>query len=257
MTAPVFVDPAAATAAVGDLVRVEGDEARHAVTVQRRQVGERVNVVDGAGARAGGLIAATGDRWMDVRIDAVSRDRDPDVTLVQALAKGGRDEQAVEAAVELGATRIVPWASDRAIVQWRGPKAAKGREKWASLALAAAKQSRRAIVPAVDDAVATRQLAARVGEAVASGARVLVLHEAVATPIAGLTWADADTPVWLVVGPEGGISDAEVEALVAAGAEAVVLGPHVLRASSAGPAALAALAALRGHWGGPVTTLGG
>ncbi len=67
MTAPVFVDPAAATAAAGDVLRVEGDEARHAVTVQRRQVGERVDVVDGAGARAGGLIAATGDVTVNVQ----------------------------------------------------------------------------------------------------------------------------------------------------------------------------------------------
>ncbi|WP_062388195.1 16S rRNA (uracil(1498)-N(3))-methyltransferase [Demequina iriomotensis] len=248
MTAPVFVDPAAAEAAVGGTLRVDGDEARHAVTVQRRQVGERVDVVDGAGARASGVLIATGDRWMEIRVEAVGHDRDPEVTLVQALAKGGRDEQAVEAAVELGATRIVPWSSDRAIVQWRGPKAAKGVEKWASLALAAAKQSRRARVPAVDDAVTTRQLAARVRDAVAAGARVLVLHEDAAVPLAGLAWEDADQPVWIVVGPEGGISDAEVEALAAAGAVAVVLGPHVLRASSAGPAALAALGALRGHW---------
>ncbi|WP_062521153.1 16S rRNA (uracil(1498)-N(3))-methyltransferase [Demequina silvatica] len=257
MTAPVFVDPAAAAAAAGDVLRVEGDEARHAVTVQRRQAGERIDVVDGAGTRAAGVLVATGDRWMEVRVEAVSRDRDPEVTLVQALAKGGRDEQAVEAAVELGATRIVPWSSDRAIVQWRGPKAAKGREKWASLALAAAKQSRRAWVPAVDDALTTRQLAVRVAEVVASGVRVLLLHEVAATPLASLTWEDADAPVWLVVGPEGGISDAEIDALTAAGAEAVVLGPHVLRASSAGPAALAALGALRGHWAAPVTTLGG
>ncbi|WP_062464269.1 16S rRNA (uracil(1498)-N(3))-methyltransferase [Demequina soli] len=248
MTAPVFVDPAAASAVAGDVLRVEGDEARHAVTVQRRQVGERVDVVDGAGTRAAGVLVATGDRWMEVRVEAVSRDADPEITLVQALAKGGRDEQAVEAAVELGVTRIVPWSSDRAIVQWRGPKAAKGRDKWASLALAAAKQSRRALVPTVDDALTTRQLAARVGEAVASGTRVLILHEAAATPIASLTWEDADAPVWLLVGPEGGIADAEVEVLTAAGAETVVLGPHVLRASSAGPAALAALGALRGHW---------
>ncbi|WP_062518451.1 16S rRNA (uracil(1498)-N(3))-methyltransferase [Demequina gelatinilytica] len=251
MTAPVFVDPAAASAAVGDRIRVEGDEARHAVTVQRRRIGERVDVVDGAGARASGIIAATGDRWMEVAVDAVGRDVDPPVTLVQALAKGGRDEQAVEAAVELGATRIVPWASERAIVQWRGPKAAKGREKWASLGLAAAKQSRRAFVPVVDDAVTSKQLAALVREAVDAGDRVLVLHEASAEPLAGLAWADPDQPVWLIVGPEGGISDGELDALRAAGAAAVVLGPHVLRASSAGPAALAALGALRGHWAAP------
>jgi 16S rRNA (uracil1498-N3)-methyltransferase len=176
------------------------------------------------------------------------------VTLVQALAKGGRDEQAVEAAVELGVTAVMPWAADRAIVQWRGPKVDKSLAAWRALCLAAAKQSRRALVPEVDALVTTRQLAAAVGAATASGTRVLVLHEGATTPISGLSWADGRQPVWVVVGPEGGIADAELDALAAAGAEPVLLGPHVLRASSAGPAALAALAAVRGTWSGAEPT---
>ncbi len=250
MTAPVFIDPAAGTVAVGDVLRVEGDEAHHAVTVQRRAVGEVLEVVDGAGTRVTGEVVATGDRLLELRVDAVSRDVDPEATLVQALAKNGRDEQAIESAVELGVTRIVPWASARAIVQWRGPKMAKGRSRWAALAAAAAKQSRRALVPPVEDLVATDALVQRVATAVSAGDRVLVLHEKADAPLAGLAWPDPAVPVWIVVGPEGGISDAEVEALAAAGGEPVLLGPHVLRASSAGPAALAALAVLRGHWGG-------
>ncbi|WP_296666334.1 16S rRNA (uracil(1498)-N(3))-methyltransferase [Demequina sp.] len=255
MTAPVFVDAAAAGAAVGDVLRVEGDEARHAVTVQRRQHGESVDVVDGRGSRASGPIAALGDGWFELRVESVSRDHDPAITLVQALAKGGRDEQAVESAVELGATRIVPWASERAIVQWRGPKVERGRARWGSLALTAAKQSRRAVVPEVDDAVSTKVLAGRIAEAVAGGARVLVLHESATTSLVSLAWPDPEQEVWCVVGPEGGISDAELATLTDAGGLPVVLGPHVLRASSAGPAALAVLAAARGHWRGPVTRL--
>ncbi|MFV0633298.1 16S rRNA (uracil(1498)-N(3))-methyltransferase [Demequina sp.] len=249
MSAPVFLSPASADARVGDEVTVTGDEAHHAVAVQRRQVGERVDLVDGAGARAQGIIVEAGAGLMRVRVEAVGRDLDAPVTLVQALAKGGRDEQAVEAAVELGATRIVPWQAARSIVQWRGPKADKAVARWRSLVIAAAKQSRRALVPAVDPAVSSRGLAEVVRSAVADGAVVLVLHEAAAVPLTSLTWAQDLQEVWFVVGPEGGISDDEVADLAQAGAQAVVLGPHVLRASSAGPAAIAALAALRGTWG--------
>lgn len=256
MTAPVFVCPAAADAVVGAIVRLTGAEARHAATVQRRVVGERIGLIDGAGTRASGEIVAVDAGWLDIEVDEVSRDDDPSVTLVQALAKGDRDEQSVEAATELGVTEVIPWAAHRSIVQWRGPKADKGRAAWEQLAVAAAKQSRRALVPTVGAMVTTPQLAAWVRERVAAGAAVLVLHEDADQRLASLEWHDARQPVALIVGPEGGIGDDELATLVGAGAVAVVLGPHVLRASSAGPAAIAALAALRGEWGPPRTTLG-
>jgi 16S rRNA (uracil1498-N3)-methyltransferase len=248
VSAPVFLCAEAADAAVGSVLTLTGSEARHAATVQRRTVGERVDLVDGHGVRALGVITEVRLDELDVRIDGVSRDVDTEITLVQALAKGGRDEQAVEAATELGATRVVPWASDRAIVQWRGAKVDKGRSAWESLVLAAAKQSRRALVPAVLGVVTTKELAVLVRAAVGAGERVLVLHEEAQVALAGLSWANQTQPVWVIVGPEGGISDAELAMLTATGGEAVRLGPHVLRASSAGPAALAALAALRGTW---------
>ncbi|MFW7415672.1 16S rRNA (uracil(1498)-N(3))-methyltransferase [Demequina sp. SO4-18] len=248
MSAPVFLSDGAADARPGGVIAVTGDEARHAVTVQRRAVGEAIEVVDGAGQRATGEIVEAGPDRMLVRVERVSRDDDPAVVLVQALAKGGRDEQAVESSVELGATRIVPWAASRSIVQWRGPKADKARAKWQSLAAAATKQSRRALLPAVDPLVTTAELVRRVREAVADGDRVLVLHESATRGLATLTWDESPGAVWLVVGPEGGISDDELAALADSGAEVVVLGPHVLRASTAGPAAMAALAVARGHW---------
>ena len=249
MSAPVFLCPAAADAVVGDVLDVTGEEGRHAVTVQRRGVGEAIDLVDGLGTRASGEIVEASDGAMRVRVDAVSEDSDPEVVLVQALAKGGRDEQAIEAAIELGATRVVPWQAARSIVQWRGPKAAKARDRWISLVIAATKQSRRARVAAVDPMVTSAQLASTVSDAVAAGSRVLVLHESAREPITDLAWPQPRQPVWLIVGPEGGISDAELDELTGAGAEPVVLGPHVLRASSAGPAAIAALAATRGTWG--------
>jgi 16S rRNA (uracil1498-N3)-methyltransferase len=248
VSAPVFIHPGIANARAEQIVTLEGAEARHAGTVQRRGVGEAVALVDGLGTRAEGVIVAVRPGALDVRIGALSQDNDPPVVLVQALAKGGRDEQAIEAATELGVTRIVPWAAQRSIVQWKGPKIAKGRDSWVALVTAASKQSRRARIPDVDALVTSARLCTLVEGALRSGARVLVLHEESAAPLASLTWADSRQPVWVIVGPEGGIGEDELASLMAAGAEAVVLGPHVLRSSSAGPAAIAALAALRGTW---------
>ena len=233
---------------VGSVLSLTGAEARHAATVQRRAVGELIDLVDGDGRRANCRIVSVHEGRLEAVVEAVSADDDPEVTLVQALAKGGRDEQAVETAVELGVTAVMPWAAERSIVQWRGPKVDKAIASWRSLVLAAAKQSRRALVPRVEPLVTTRELAGRVNAATASGTRVLVLARGrdVTPGIAGV--ARVRQPVWVIVGPEGGISDNELAALTDAGAEAVRLGPHVLRSSSAGPAAIAALAATRGTW---------
>jgi 16S rRNA (uracil1498-N3)-methyltransferase len=248
MSAPVFLCPAVATAAVGDAVWLEGAEARHAITVQRRERGERIDLVDGDGRRASGVIDRIEGTSLSVTVEALTVDADPRVVLIQALAKGGRDEQAIESATELGVTDIVPWSAERSIVQWRGVKADKGRSKWESLALAATKQSRRAWVPRVRDVATTAQLQAAVRRAVAEGDRVLVLHELATCAVTQLVWESHSYAVWLIVGPEGGISGAELALLTDAGGEAVRLGPHVLRASTAGPAAIAALAAARGTW---------
>jgi 16S rRNA (uracil1498-N3)-methyltransferase len=248
VSAPVFLSDGAGTARPGDEVSVTGTEAHHA-SVQRRAPGERVELVDGRGARASGIVREASAERLVVRVDATSFDDDPEVVLVQALAKAGRDEQAIEAATELGATRIVPWAAARSVVQWRGVKADKALQSWADRVLAAAKQSRRARVPVVDAIVTTAQLASAVAAAITRGERVVVLHEAAGEPLAfAPIKGEPLEPLWFIVGPEGGIADEELATLVAAGAVPARLGPYVLRASSAGPAAIAAAAALRGAW---------
>lgn len=248
MSDPVFVCEEAAAVEPGAVLTLSGGEARHAAASLRLGPGDVITVVDGKGTWARGTIAAAAPERVEVGVEAVGRDADPDVVLVQALSKNGRDEQAVESATELGATVIVPWQADRSISRWRGPKVDKGRHKWAELALAAAKQSRRAVVPEVRELVSTAALARMVADAVAGGARVLVLHEESAVPLASYTWDGFTGQVWLIVGPEGGIASAEVDALRAAGALPAVLGPHVLRASTAGPAAIAAIGAVSGWW---------
>jgi len=224
---------------VGGTVSVTGDEARHAVVVSRLGIGETVQIADGSGRVARGEIVSAERAAMTVRVVAIDETNVPATrfVLMQALAKGGRDEQAVEAATELGVDGVVPWQAARSIVQWRGDKAAKALRKWESLALAASKQSRRATVPIVEPLVSGRAAVARLRTADA----VLVLHEDASEPI-----GEFDVPageVVVVVGPEGGITPQELAAFEEVGARIVRLGPTVLRASNAGPTALAVLLA--------------
>lgn len=227
--------------AAGETVTVTGDEARHAITVARVRVGERVAVSDGAGLLVSGTVAAVEPGA--VSVTAVSAQRHPlpapGLWLAQALAKGDRDEMAVQAATELGVAGVIPWAAERSITRWEGAKAGKGRERWASIVREATKQSIRPWVPVVDPITSTGSLAKLPG-------LVLVLEP---TAEARLTDVPIDSDrITLVVGPEGGVSPRELETLSDAGAIAVRLGPEVLRTSTAGPAALAVLNARLGRW---------
>lgn len=254
MTAPVFLAESGDldALAVGDAYVLAGTEGRHAGVVQRRAPGERVDVVDGAGTRVVGEVEHVGPEGVHLRVRDLVREAVPAPRLVlcQALAKGDRDELAIEAATEVGADGVVPWQAERSIVVWRGDRAARSRARWLGTVRTAAKQSRRAHVPDVDHALDTAALARRAAEVVAAGGAVLVLHEEATVPLAGAALPAPGTAadVLVVVGPEGGISEREVDALVGAGAVPVRLGPHVLRTSTAGPVALALLAERLGRW---------
>jgi 16S rRNA (uracil1498-N3)-methyltransferase len=242
MTLPVYlVDPALLAGRGADsTVVLDGPEGRHAATVRRTRVGERLVLADGAGTRAEGEVVAVAPGALEVRLDGVRTEPEPHprFVLVQALAKGDRDEQAIEAATECGADEVVPWQAGRCVVQWRGERGVRARAKWDAVLVAATKQSRRTRRPVLGDTVGTAALAERVRAA----ALALVLHEDASAPLAAVE-LPADGDVLLVVGPEGGIAPDEVRLLEDAGARTVRLGPTVLRSSSAGPAALAVLSA--------------
>ena len=245
MTRPVFVlEPDRLDAGLveaGSTVVLDGPEGRHAAVVRRIGVGERVDLVDGAGRRAESTVTTVDGSTLTVRLDRVHEEPEPSprLVLVQALAKGDRDDQAIEAATELGVDAIVPWQAARSIVQWRGPRGEKAHRKWVDQVHSAAKQSRRARFPQVEQLVDSRGLARRV----ASADLAFVLHEEAGTPLVGAELPQAGE-VLLVVGPEGGITPDELAMLQDAGGHAVRLGSTVLRSSSAGPAALAVLNAV-------------
>jgi 16S rRNA (uracil1498-N3)-methyltransferase len=254
MTAPLFlVEPAAlCETEPGSEVVLDGPEGHHAASVVRLRLGETVLLADGQGRLVLAEVVASTRHTVTTRVRAVSQEPapDPSFVLVQALAKGGRDEQAVEAATELGVDEVVPWRSARSVVQWRGERAAKGVRAWEALVRAAAKQSRRARVPAVADLAGQADV-----ERLLSGAALgLVLHEDAGMPLAGVPLPDMGRIV-VVVGPEGGIAQTELAAFVEAGGRPVRLGREVLRASSAGPAALAVINAA-GRWREPTDDVG-
>jgi 16S rRNA (uracil1498-N3)-methyltransferase len=244
MSAPLFLVDELPAGPTGTL---DGPEGHHAATVQRLRAGEWLLLADGRGGTAYAEVLAVGKGSVEFRV----RERasvpayDPRLVVVQGIAKGDRGELAVQAMTEIGVDEIVPWAASRSVAQWRGDRGAKAREKWASTAREAAKQARRAWLPAVggDPDCSTKQVAARLGAAAAA----FVLHEEATERLTAVA-LPADGEIVLVVGPEGGISDAELEVFAGADATAVRLGTEVLRTSTAGVAALAVLSARLGRW---------
>ena len=236
-----------AGASAGGTVTVEGAEAHHAVAVRRLAVGEPLLLTDGAGTLATCEVAATGKQRLDctvVSLETVPRST-PSIEVVQALPKGDRGELAVEVLSEIGVDRIVPWAASRSVAVWRGERAAKSHAKWEATAREAAKQARRAWFPTVAPLASTAEVCALLREAPLA----LVLDESATTPLPAELPAELPERVVLVVGPEGGLAPDELAAFEEAGARTVRLGAEVLRTSTAGLAAVAALLARTGRWG--------
>ncbi|WP_213815187.1 16S rRNA (uracil(1498)-N(3))-methyltransferase [Glaciihabitans sp. dw_435] len=231
------------SAEIGGTAELVGAEARHAVTVSRVKPGDALTMGNGAGLVVSGTVRTADATQLTIDVESVQLEpaAAPAIWLAQALAKGDRDELAVQAATELGVDGVIPWSASRSISRWEGAKVVKGHDRWVAIVREATKQSVRAWMPEVADLVSTKQLVA-----LAASAQVLVLDP---TGEQALTEIETDTrDVVLVVGPEGGIADQELHALRTAGASIVRLGRTVLRTSTAGPAAIAVLSAKLGRW---------
>jgi 16S rRNA (uracil1498-N3)-methyltransferase len=243
VTAPVFL--CERERLDGAELTLEGPEGRHAAAVRRLRPGERVDLTDGAGAVAECVVRETlKDR---LRLDVLRR-YDVErpalrLTVVQGLPKGDRGELAVEMMTEAGVDVIVPWAAARSITQWKGDKVAKALGRWRSTAREAGKQARRFHLPEVADLASTAQVERLLSEA----ALGLVLHEEATEPLSGVA-LPAEGDIVMVVGPEGGVSEEELARFTAAKAAPVLLGPTVLRTSTAGVAAASVLFSRTGRW---------
>jgi len=236
--ASLYLSSALQSAAVGSRVVLLGEDAKHAITVARTRVGERLSIGNGRGLVVSGVVEAVDPGQLTLVVDGVREEPlpSPELWLVQALAKGDRDELAVQAATELGASGVIPFAASRSVSRWDAAKAEKGRARWEAIVREASKQSIRAWVPVVEPV--------RSATAIAGLESVLVLD-----PTANVRLSEVALPtagrIHLVVGPEGGIDEKEFSVL---GGTRVRLGSEVLRTSTAGPAALAVLNARLGRW---------
>lgn len=247
MTLPVFVVDARALSA--DYIEVSADEGRHAVVVRRIRAGERILLTDGCGHGAECVVLSTGKGTLLAEV--VERLDEPApapcLVVVQAVIKADSGEQAVDLMTQVGVDAIVPWAAARSVARWhgeRGDREDKALLRWRAAAREAGKQARRLRFPDIRPVQTTDQVAALLGAADTA----VVLHQSAEAPIIGVA-VPAGNLIALVVGPEGGATDEELTAFAAAGAQAVRLGPSVLRASAAGAVGAAILLSRSRRWG--------
>jgi 16S rRNA (uracil1498-N3)-methyltransferase len=241
---PVFLAESAQLGG-GDRVVLGGAEGRHAATVRRLRVGERVDLTDGEGLLAECVVAGVGQGSLELEVIARRRESAPDprIVVVQALPKGDRGELAVETMTEVGVDEIVPWAASRCVTQWRPERREKSLGRWRTTAREAAKQARRSWLPEVAD-LAT---AAQVAERISTAAAAFILHAEAGARLSAVK-PPTTGELLLVVGPEGGISEEELRGFTAAGGVPARLGPTVLRTSTAGVAAASVLLTACGRW---------
>ena len=244
MVEPLFRFDGAAD--VGAVVTLDGPEGHHAAAVRRLRVGEAVQLTNGSTQHWRGVVTQVAQKSLQIEIQQANKihtDARP-FTLIQALAKGDRDELAIQSATEIGVARVIPWQADRSVSKWDEAKAAKNQLRWQGICDEASKQALRAGFVDVLSVVSSKKLAAQIS---ASTGLWLVLDP---TSKVSITSVDARqaSEVFLVVGPEGGISDPELSLFESAGAIRVHLGSGILRTSTAGVAALAYLSGATGVW---------
>lgn len=228
----------------GQPIPLEAERAHHLYTVLRRRAGDAVCLWDGQGLEAPGRLTALDARGGSVQAETprrIDRESPLQLMLVQALARGDRFEQAAVAAVELGAHSIQPVLAEHGHVKLKGERVARKQQSWQRLLLGAAEQAERSRLPALG-ALCSLQ------DWLATPRQGLLLHPEGAPLRAACAGLDWQAPLAVVVGPEGGLSPDELRRAEAAGLRRCRLGPRILRTEHAGPAALAALAALQGDY---------
>jgi 16S rRNA (uracil1498-N3)-methyltransferase len=243
MTAPrLFVDVPLSGGATIDLP--EGPF-RHLVQVLRMQAGEALVLFDGRGGEYEAQLASVAKRSATVSVGAhraVDRESALDLTLVQGISKGERMDFTIQKAVELGVTRIAPVTTERCNVHLDAERQEKRMEHWRGVIVSACEQSGRTRVPGLDP---VRSLAAHL--AIESKAVRFVLDPQAGTSLAAAAQAVQEGQAMaLIVGPEGGLGESELQLAARSGVSGVNLGPRVLRTETAGMTALAVLQATRG-----------
>lgn len=218
----------------------------HHLHVVRQQAGAELVLFDGSGGQVRARLTEIGKRRASAEVlahEAVDVELPFHVTLAQGLPEGSKMDWIVEKAVELGVAAIQPLAAQRSVVRLAGERAAKRLAHWQGVVVSASEQCGR---NRLTDVAPLADFGRWLATPAAGTTRILLSPRADAS-LAEWTRMQAPHAVCVLVGPEGGFSEQEEAAALAAGALALSMGPRVLRTETAGLAALAILAA---GWGG-------
>ena len=224
-----------------DEMKIEGVDARHIYTVLKMKPGEKVQIVSDDGVTALAEIKETSAAYTLVHcLEVIAESHEPPVkiTLAQGLVKGEKMDFIIQKAVELGVSRIVPLAMEHSVVRYDDDKANKKRERWQKIAESAAKQSKRDIIPQVADVETIDKLMADCGCTVKIIAYECEDRQGLKQVLQKNQQTDS---ILIIIGPEGGISETELNAARNGGAVPVSLGRRILRAETAGLTALSAI----------------
>ena len=233
-----FVDDLPTT--VGSNYEFGSEDAHHAIKVLRISVGEIFNLSDGNGAWSRVCVEGVNKKSMTVKVleSGFEEALDQHFTIVQAIPKGDRAKDSIELSTEGGADRIVMWKATRSI-----GRADEKIEKFQQTAREASKQSRRFRIPAVSGVATTENIV----DEIAKADLALVFHESATMKLSQAVIPGAKKVI-AIIGPEGGLTDEEIDTFAAAGAKVVHMGRPVLRSAHAGLAALAAVNTALSVW---------
>jgi 16S rRNA (uracil1498-N3)-methyltransferase len=222
-------------------IEVDGDEAHHGVNVLRLKQSEEVKISDGVGNWGVGTVSQINKKSFTVEIsdrgfEPASKQR---VVVVQAILKNDANKDAVDFLTQVGADEIIPWQSQHSI----GKIDDKSLSKWQITARESSRQSRRVRIPVIANTLSTESLISKI-----KGLQnIFVLHESADNRLSQIE-INQEANVILIVGPEGGLSEIEINTFVTAGAKIVRLGESVLRAANAGAAAASVVMSRTGKW---------
>jgi 16S rRNA (uracil1498-N3)-methyltransferase len=222
-------------------IEVDGDEAHHGVNVLRLKQSEEVKISDGAGNWGIGKVSQLSKKSFTVEIsthgfEPASKQQ---VVVIQAILKNDANKEAVDFLTQVGVDEIIPWQSQHSI----GKIDDKSLSKWQTVARESSRQSRRVRIPVIANTHSTESLISKVKDL----QNIFVLHESAQNRLSQIE-INQEADVVLIVGPEGGLSEIEVNSFVAAGAKVVRLGESVLRAANAGAAAASVVMSRTGKW---------
>ncbi len=225
---------------VGTQYEFTNEDAHHAIKVLRLAAGEIFNLSDGKGAWSRVVIENVNKKSMTVKVleSGFQEALSTQFTLVQAIPKGDRIKESIELSTEGGVDRIIMWNSERSI-----GRSEDKLEKLKNTAREASKQSRRFRIPAIEGVATTDAII----DEIAKSDLALIFHESATMRLSQVV-TPGPKKVLAIIGPEGGLTDEEVDAFAAAGAKVVLMGRPILRSAHAGLAALAALNTALSVW---------